>query len=164
MILTNGTTVAVADGETVAQIGARITDKLAPPDDSAVRDWIGPEAFEHWAELLNWIGAFYPGVFAPDWLYGGKKRGWSLRYKKTKAFCTFLPEYRQFSVLVVLGRAEREKFEERRYVWRSQLVKLYDEAKTYPDGKWLTVAISSADDRRDVTELLTMKRPPRSRS
>jgi len=164
LILTNGTTVAVADGETVAQIGARITDKLAPPDDRAVNDWIGSAAFEHWAELLNWIGAFYPGVFAPDWLYGGKKRGWSLRYKKTKAFCTFLPEYRQFSVLVVLGRAEREKFEERRYVWRSQLVKLYDEAKTYPDGKWLTVAISSADDRRDVTELLTMKRPPRSRS
>jgi hypothetical protein len=163
LILTNGRTVAVADGETVAQIGARITDKLAPPDDSAVCDWIGPEAFEHWAELRNWIEAFYPGVFAPDWLYGGKKRGWSLRYRKTKAFCTFLPEYRQFSVLVVLGRAEREKFEERRYVWRSQLAKLYDEAKTYPDGKWLTVAISSADDRRDVTGLLTMKRPPRSR-
>jgi hypothetical protein len=164
LILTDGTTVAVADGETVARIGARITDNLAPPDDSSVRDWIGSEAFEHWAELRNWIEAFYPGVFAPDWLYGGKKRGWSLRYKKTKAFCTFLPEYRRFSVLVVLGRAEREKFEERRYVWRSQLVKLYDEAKTYPDGKWLTVAISSAGDRCDVTELLTMKRPPRSRS
>jgi hypothetical protein len=59
-----------------------------------------------------------------------------------------------------LGGAERQKFEERRYVWRSQLVKLYDEAKTYPDGKWLTVGISSADDRHDVTELLSMKRPP----
>ncbi|WP_407651940.1 DUF3788 family protein [Dongia soli] len=41
------------------------------------------------------------------------------------------------------------------------MVKLYDDAKTYPDGKWLTVEISSADDRHDVTELLTMKRPPR---
>jgi hypothetical protein len=163
MILPTDTTLAVTDAETVPQIGDRITDKLAPPDDGAVRHWIGPEAFEHWSGLRNWIGEFYPGVFAPDWLYGGKNRGWSLRYKKTKAFCTLVPEYRQFSAVVVMGGAEREKFEERRYVWRSQLVKLYDEAKTYIDGKWLTVAISSADDLHDVMELLTMKRPPSSR-
>jgi len=146
------------------QIGDRMTDKSAPPDDSAVRSWIGPKAFAHWAGLRSWIDAFYPEVFSPDWLYGGKKRGWSLRYRKTKAFCTLLPEYRQLSVLVVLGRAEREKFEERRYAWRPPLVKLYDEAPAYPDGKWLTMVISSAADRHDVTELLTMKRPPRSPS
>jgi hypothetical protein len=145
------------------QIGDRSTDKSAPPDDGTVREWIGPKAYEHWTDLQTWIEAYYPGVFAPDWLYGGKKRGWSLRYKKTKAFCTLIPEYRLFSAVVVLGGAEREKFEERRYVWRSPLVKLYDEAKTYIDGKWLTVGISSSDDLHDVTDLLTMKRPsPRS--
>ncbi|EJC84292.1 hypothetical protein Rleg4DRAFT_6107 [Rhizobium leguminosarum bv. trifolii WSM2297] len=148
---------------TLPQIGDRITDKSAPPDNSAVREWIGPEAFERWDELRDWIDEFYPGVFAPDWLYGGKYRGWSLRYKKTKAFTTFVPEYRRFSAVVVMGGAEREKFEERRYVWRPQLVQLYDSAKTYIDGKWLTVAIASADDLHDVMELLTMKRPPPSR-
>lgn len=142
------------------QIGDRITDKSATPDDRNIRDWLGPEAFEHWVGLRSWIEEFYPGVFAPEWIHGGKKRGWSLRYKKTKAFCTLLPEYRRFSTVVVFGRAEREKFEERRYVWRSQLVKLYDEAKTYPDGKFVTVSISSANDRHDVTKLLIMKRPP----
>jgi hypothetical protein len=150
--------------EQSAKIGDRITDKQAPPDDNTVRDWIGPEAFEHWAELRSWIEISYPGVFAPDWLYGGKKHGWSLRYKKSKAFCTFLPEYRLFSVVVVLGAAEREKFEARRGSWRSQLIKLYDETQTYHDGKWLKVAISSVDDRHDVTELLTMKRPRQSRA
>jgi hypothetical protein len=144
------------------EIGDRISEKSSPPDVRAVRNWMGPEAFEHWVELQNWIDAFYPGVFAPDWLYGGKKRGWSLRYKKTKAFCTLLPAHREFSVLVVLGRAEREKFEERRYSWSPRLVKLYDEARAYPDGKWLTVAISSADDRHEVMELMSMKRPPLS--
>jgi hypothetical protein len=142
------------------QIGDRITDKSAPPDQRTVRDWIGPEAFEHWAKLQRWIDASYPGVFAPDWIYGGKKRGWSLRYKKTRALCTLLPAYGQFSVLVVLGRAEREKFEERRYSWSPMLTKLYDDARAYPDGKWLTVAISSPDDWQEVTELITMKRRP----
>ncbi|TPK32444.1 DUF3788 domain-containing protein [Mesorhizobium sp. B2-5-4] len=150
----------ILPANTLPQIGERITDKSAPPDDGAVREWIGPEAFEHWAELRNWIDESYPGVFTPDWLHGGRNRGWSLRYKKTKAFTTLVPEYRRLSAVVVMGGAEREKFEERRYVWRPQLVKLYDEAKTYIDGKWLTIAVSSADDLHEVTELLTMKRPP----
>jgi hypothetical protein len=107
-------------------------------------------------ELRNWIDASYASVFAPEWLYGGKKRGWSLRYKKTRAFCALLPAYRLLSVLVVLGRAEREKFEARRYFWGPQLVKLYDEARAYPDGKWLTIPISSADDRQEVAELMRM--------
>ena len=154
----------ILSNSTPSQIGDRITDKSAPPDDRAVREWIGPEAFGHWTELRTWIDEFYTGVFAPDWLYGGKNRGWSLRYKRTKAFTTLLPEYRRLSAVVVMGGAEREKFEERRYVWRPQLVKLYDDAKTYIDGKWLTLAISSADDLHDVTDLLTMKRPPLPRS
>lgn len=145
------------------QTGDRITDKSGPPNDDAIREWVGTKAFGHWTELRNWIEALYPGVFLPDWLYGGKNRGWSLRYKKTKAFCTLLPEYKRISVLVVMGGAEREKFEERRYAWRPELVKLYDDARTYTDGKWLTIAISTAADRRDVTELLTMKRPPPAR-
>jgi hypothetical protein len=149
--------------EHAPKIGDRITDKSVPPDDNTVRHWIGPAAFAHWAELQNWIEVYYPDVFAPEWLYRGKTRGWSLRYKKSKAFCTFLPGYKLFSVEVVLGTAEREKFEAQRYAWRSQLVKLYDEARAYPDGKWLNVGISSAADRHDVTELLMMKRPPRSR-
>lgn len=142
------------------EIGDRIAEKSAPPDAHTVRDWIGPEAFAHWTELRSWIDISYPGVFEPEWLYGGKKRGWVLRYKKTKAFCTLLPEYRQLSVQVVLGRAEREMFEERRYSWRPQLVKLYDEAHAYPDGKWLEIAISSADDLQEVKALVGMKRPP----
>src|SRR6202008_321185 len=142
------------------QIGDRIADKSSQPDEGTIRDWMGPEAFEHWVELRSWIEASYPGVFAPDWLYGGKKRGWSLRYKKTKAFCTLLPAYRLLSVLVVLGGAEREKFEERRYSWSPQLVKLYDETRTYHDGKWVMVPIPSADDRHEVSELVSMKRPP----
>lgn len=148
--------------EQLLQIGDRISDRSAPPNESAIRQWVGSKAFAHWTELQNWIAAFYPGVFSPDWIYGGKRRGWSLRYKKTKAFCTLLPEYRRVSVLVVLGGAERQKFEERRYAWSPPLVRHYDEAPAYPDGKWLTLAISSAADRRDVTELLTMKRPPKA--
>ena len=141
------------------EIGSRITDTSVPPDETAVRDWIGPDAFTRWAALREWIGGSYPGVFTPDWVYGGKKHGWSLRYKKSKAFCTLVPEYRAFSAVVVLGGAEREKVEARRDRLSPRLMALYDEAETYRDGKWLKIGISSVEELKDVTELLTLKRP-----
>lgn len=82
-----------------------------------------------------------------------------MRYTKGKALCTLIPGYRSFSVLIVLGGAEREKFEGRRYSWSPQLVRNYDETRTFHDGKWLTVPILSSDDRREVADLIEMKRP-----
>jgi hypothetical protein len=58
------------------------------------------------------------------------------------------------------GRSEC--FATARFSSRPQLVKLYDDAQTYIDRKWLTIAISPADDLHDVTELPTMNRPPKS--
>lgn len=143
--------------------GDRLTEKSAPTSDETVRDWTGPDAFAHWKALRDWIEDSYPGIFTPEWIYGGKKYGWSLRYKKSRAFCTFVPEYKLFSVVVVLGRAERDKFEARRASLNSKLADLYDSTPTYRDGKWLKIGVSTADDLRDLTELLTIKRPLRSR-
>jgi hypothetical protein len=144
------------------QFGERLTEKAAVPDDSTIREWIGPEAFEHWAALRDWIELSYPGIFASDWIYGGKTHGWSLRYKRSKAFCTLLPEFRSFSAVVVLGAADREKVEAQRQRLSSRLMKLFDEAATYPDGRWLKIGVASAKERQDVTELLALKCPRRS--
>ena len=144
------------------EIGQRLTDKSEVPDDMTIRNWIGSDAFAQWSALQDWITAGYPGVFTPDWIYGGKKHGWSLRYKKSKAFCTFLPEYHAFSAVIVLGGAEREKVEARRDTLSPRLKELYDAAETYHDGKWLKIGVSSPDDLRDVTELLTLKRRRRA--
>lgn len=144
------------------QRGDRLIDKSTVPDETMVRDWMGQEAFSHWQALRDWIAASYPGVFTPDWIHGGQKHGWSLRYKKSKALCTLVPEYRCFSVVVVLGGAERTKAEERRDAISPRLMELYDAAETYHDGKWLKIGISSAADLKDVTDILTLKRPRRA--
>lgn len=142
------------------QIGDRLADKSAPPDDATIRDWIGPDAFVQWNALRGWIAAAYPGVFTPDWIYGGRKHGWSLRYRKSKAFCTLLPERGAFSAVVVLGRAEREKVEARRDRLSPRLMALYEKAETLHDGKWLKIGVSSAEELKEVTELLALKRVP----
>lgn len=143
------------------QIGDRLTNKAVTPDDETIRHWIGADAFAHWNALRDWIATGYPKVFTPDWIFGGKKHGWSLRYKKSKAFCTLLPEYRAFSVVVVLGGSERDKVEAQRRTFSPRLLKLYDAAETYHDGKWLKIGVSSREDLKDVTDLLLLKRPRR---
>lgn len=142
-------------------VGQRLTDKAPRPDADVVRNWIGPDAFAHWVALQEWIESAYPGVFIPEWVYGGSKHGWSLRYKKSKGLCTFVPEYRRFSVVVVLGAGERAKFDARRGDWRASLVALYDTTETFRDGKWLKIDISSVEDRNDAAELISLKRPLR---
>jgi hypothetical protein len=144
--------------------GDRLTDKAAIPDDETIRDLIGPEAFGRWTALRDWIEGSYPGVFAPGWIYGGSTHGWSLRYKRSKAFCTLLPERRSFSAVVVLGAADREKVEANRQRLSPRLMKLYDEAATFHDGTWLKIPVSSAEERQDVIDLLALKRPRRSRA
>ena len=146
--------------EQAPEIGDRMIDKAGHPDEKQVRAWMGRGAYGHWSRLRRWIDASYPGVFAPDWLYGGKARGWALRYTRTKALCTLIPAYRKFYVLIVLGGPEREKFEARVYSWSPQLVKLYDETRTFHDGKWLAIPISSLGELHEITDLVSMKRPP----
>lgn len=144
------------------RIGDRLTAPSVPPGDDAVRDWVGADAFSLWSELQSWIGSRYPGIFAPDWIYGGKKHGWALRYKKSRAFCTLLPEYRNFAVVIVLGQAERAKFETARNNFSATLRACHDAAETFHDGKWLKIDVTSAGDLKDVTDLLLLKRPGRN--
>ena len=89
----------------------RMTQPGGPPSDSEVAAWIGKDAFKYWNQVTNLIGCNYPDVFVPQWLFGGKKHGWSLRYKKTKSFCTLIPEKDRFAVLIVFGKDERQKVE-----------------------------------------------------
>lgn len=143
------------------RVGDRLVDKTAPPGDDIVRDWIGPGAYALWSDLKAWIDEAYPAVFAPDWIYGGQKHGWCLRFKKSKAFCTFVPEYHSFSVVVVLGAAERKKVEAQRSALSERLLSLYDAAQTFHDGKWLKIGITCDAELAEVKTLLQLKRPRR---
>lgn len=87
----------------------RLLDKSQPPTDESVSAFIGAEAAARWSALLGFIESTYPGNFEGQWLYGGAKHGWSLRFKKSKSFCTLIPERGRMRVLVVFGATERDK-------------------------------------------------------
>ncbi len=119
----------------------RITDSANFPDDKKIKNWIGTEAFAYWRGLQGWIDQKYSGIFNPQWIYGGKKHGWVLRYKKSKSFCSFVPEKNSFKLLIVFGTEEREKTEKILNALSVNTQNEYRKAETYHDGKWLLLTV-----------------------
>jgi hypothetical protein len=143
---------------------SRMTDPGNPPGDSKIADWIGTEAYRYWKRTVERIEQLHPNVFGPEWLFSGKKHGWSLRYKKSKSFCTLIPEKNRFSMLIVFGTEERTKVEGMRDSLTPCTRKEYDKATTYHDGKWLLLAIDSENALKDAFSLLAVKRKPKASS
>jgi hypothetical protein len=140
---------------------ARMTERDHAPEDAEVGAWIGAEAHGYWKHVVQRIEEAYPAVFTPEWLFGGRKHGWSLRYKKGRSFCTLIPEKNRFALLIVFGTEERKKVEAARNDLARDVLRAYDGATTYHDGKWLLLAIDSAAVVDDVMRLLAIKRRPK---
>ncbi len=141
---------------------ARITRPGSPPSDSEVAAWIGENGFEYWKQVTGLIEGNYPDVFVPEWLFGGKKHGWSLRYKKSKSFCTLIPEKDRLAVLIVFGGEERQKIEAAKDQLSASTQAEYDKATTYHDGKWVRLTVDSSVLVRDLQLLLRVKRRPKN--
>jgi Fe-S-cluster containining protein len=141
----------------------RMNDRERMPTAQELADWLGPAAHEQWKRAADWIAESYPDVFVPEWLFGGKKHGWSLRYKKSKSFCTFVPEKGRFRLLIVFGAEERAKVEAMRAALSPATCQRYDQATTYHDGKWLLLDVEDEATFGDIQRLLTAKRKPASR-
>ncbi len=142
--------------------GNRMTQPDKPPTDSEIEEWIGDKAHRYWKNVTQLIEQIYLNVFTPDWLFGGKKHGWSLRYKKNKSFCTLIPEKNRFALQIVFGAEERTKVEALRDRLTQNTQKEYDKATTYHDGKWLLLAVNNDRDVEDIMRLLAIKRKPKN--
>jgi len=142
----------------------RMTDSAHPPSYTEVSAWIGRSAYRYWTQITGLIEKNYPDVFTPEWLFGGKKHGWSLRYKKNKSFCTLIPEKNRLALLIVFGAEERAKVENIRDGLSRRIQKEYDDAPTYHDGKWLLIAVNGEPVVQEIMRLLAVKRKPKSGS
>jgi hypothetical protein len=139
-----------------------MTDPARPPAPAGLAAHMGKDAHAFWKRLTQWIDQSYPGIFSPDWLFGGAKHGWSLRYKKSKSFCTLAPLKGQLKIQIVFGGEERVKVEAIRDKLSARTRTAYERATTYHDGKWLYITVDSERVLKDIELLLTVKRRPRS--
>lgn len=78
--------------------------------------------------------------------------------KKTIVSINLHEDHLEFQV--IFGKAEREKFEAQRDLFPLSIQKLYDEAHTYHDGKWLLIPAYDLDTLEAVKKLILMKKNP----
>ncbi len=131
------------------------------PEAGDVEQWLGTRNYKRWTRLLEFIDESYPGVFTPDWIFSGKKYGWCLRFKKSRSFCTLIPERDRLLIQIVFGAEERVKAEKVLPELSEEVREAYANATTYHDGKWLALVLDRDAVQADIERLLAVKRKPK---
>jgi hypothetical protein len=137
----------------------RMLDKECKPTGDEMLKWVGKRAVL-WSDLTEYLASRYEHV--PELDFGGKKYGWSLRYRKnSKTLLTLFPECGGFTALVVLGKKEVVKAEAMFEKLSKRIQKLFQETNQLHDGRWLWIRPSTKKDVESIKILLNVKHRPK---
>ncbi|HHY82972.1 MAG TPA: DUF3788 family protein [Clostridiales bacterium] len=64
---------------------------------------------------------------------------------------------------IILGKAEREKFEAVKHEFPLEIQELYDRERTLHDGKWLLIHVADLKTLEAVKKLILIKKKPNSK-
>lgn len=87
------------------------------------------------------------------------ERGWNIKFRKAgRSLCTVYPRQAYFTVLVVVGRREKEAVEAVLPACTAQLRELYRETREGNGQRWLMIDLEDEDELyRDVFRLLEIR-------
>ncbi len=95
------------------------------------------------------------------WNNGGKKWTYEYKFRKSgKTLCAFYFKENTLGFMIIFGKDERIIVEEIRNELSSDVIKTYDDAQTFHDGKWVMLNITDYSISEDIKKLLFIKRKP----
>lgn len=88
------------------------------------------------------------------------ERGWNIKFKKSgKALCTLYPRESYFTVMVVIGRKEKEQAEAALPGCTAELQEIYSRTNEGNGQRWLMIDLEDRDALyRDVFRLFEIRR------
>lgn len=129
------------------------------PELEAVKLLLNEEYFSVWEKLCDVIEAEYE--MERLWNSGGKAWAYEYKYRRGgKTLCALYARENCMGFMVIMGKAEREKFERCRQEFSADVLKIYDEAETYLDGKWIMFYPKDRAMFEDFMKMLKIKRRP----
>lgn len=129
------------------------------PSQSELQSLIGKERGEAWNAVCNAVDSLYE--MEQIWNDGGKKWDYEYKYRRGgKTLCALYARENCFGVLIIFGKEERAKFEASRSQYSNAIQRIYDDAETYHDGKWMMVEMDDDALLDEVMKLLAIKRKP----
>lgn len=84
-----------------------------------------------------------------------------LKFKQgQKTILTIYIHEDRFTFLVIFGKKEREYFETVRGEYPQWFLDCYDNAKTYHDGKWMSIDVKELQELEVIKKLILIKKKP----
>ena len=109
-------------------------DKIPTSTELSAR--LGQPLYDVWESLCSLIEEKYD--MDRLWNSGGKAWTYEYKYRRGgKTLCTLYAGEGRMGLMIVFGKAEREKVETIRDSLSESVRQSYDGAKTYHDGKWV---------------------------
>lgn len=129
------------------------------PTQSTMTELLGQSLYEVWQALCSAIDEKYE--MDCQWNRGGKAWTYEYKYRRGgKTLCALYARENCIGFMVIFGKDERAKFEAERNNYSEQVQKIYDDAQTYHDGKWLMFEPTDTSMFCDFIKLLGIKRKP----
>lgn len=129
------------------------------PDREEMTALLGKPLYEVWTRLCALIDEKYDMEHL--WNAGGKAWTYEYKYRRGgKTLCALYAKERCVGFMVILGKNERAKFEEDRGTYAEEVQRVYDESRTYHDGKWMMFEPADTSLLDDFIKLLSIKRKP----
>jgi hypothetical protein len=131
------------------------------PTDKEILDFIG-KARKSWEDFISFLNENYD--FTPEIKYWGKKHGWIIQYRKSnRTWCALYPEKDSFTIQIIFGKKEVEKFEETRDDFGDFVKNKFDTTKQLHDGRWMFFKITDSSLIEDLQKMMFIKRKPKKK-
>ncbi len=129
------------------------------PSEEEIISLVGKPLYDIWLSLTESIDAKYE--MERLWNSGGKMWKYEYKYRRGgKTLCALYARENCIGFMVVFGQEERAKFEACRDSYSKETQKVYDEAQTYRDGKWIMFEPKDSSLFDDFIKILSIKRKP----
>ena len=129
------------------------------PNKEKMTSLLGEELYDIWNKLVALIDAKYD--MECIWDKGGKAWEYEYKYRRGgKTLCALYTRENCIGFMVILGKEEQIKFEQNKDTYSQKVQQIYDETKTYHDGKWIMFKPTDESLFNDFLSLLSIKRKP----
>lgn len=112
-----------------------------------------------WEVFCEYMKSTYNAVPKFEFSKCSMEYGWNVKLKKgSKSLCTVYPKEGYFTVLVVIGKKEKETFENLLFSFCKDIQQIYKETKEGNNQKWLMIDLEDNDKRyEDVKTIIQIK-------
>ncbi len=129
------------------------------PNAEQMIELVGESLYSIWKDLCALIEREYD--MERVWNSGGKAWTYEYKYRRGgKTLCALYASENRIGFMVIFGKDERATFDRNREKYAKAIQKVYDDAQTYHDGKWLMFELTDTSLFDDFIGLLKIKRKP----